>query len=513
MKVRLCIAGTALFLFLFGCSSTSNSPDGGGGPSLTVSPQTLTVVAGSSASSFGATLTGASGTISWSLNGPGTIGTMSGSTTSYTPPANVSSTTTATLTASAAGLTASATITINPASPATITVNGTVLFRDGEPVAGAQVAIGATITTTASDGTFSISGVTTPYDLISIATNGTQQYGVVFQGLTRPDPTIPYLGTALGTATVTGTISGGNVIPTAGETTAIAWGSPQVLDSPAALTSSAYTLSLQWSGSTTTTGKVHALQWTNSATAPVLPTAFTYYGSSATVTASTATPVTADVTLAAITSTSISGSVTIPSATGYSLAYKLAEVAFDDGAFIGEGLDDTASTTFTYVTPSITDGKISLIAEATYTQNNLMLADSLVENFGNEPNATGVSLVLPEVALPVSPASGTMGVTSGPAGTLFTWTPFAGGINLVEFTSANHAFYYVLTTATTTTIPDLSGEGLGLPTGGVSYSWGVIGYGPWANMDAFCGGHAVLPPGVPTVYESIPVLGYSFTTQ
>jgi hypothetical protein len=84
------------------------------GITLTVSPTSLTVVAGSAATLFTATLSGSSDPITWTLTGVGSISTTSGATTSYTPPASLVVQDTATLTAGAAGKTASASITIKP---------------------------------------------------------------------------------------------------------------------------------------------------------------------------------------------------------------------------------------------------------------------------------------------------------------------------------------------------------------------------------------------------------------
>ncbi|MER3554204.1 MAG: hypothetical protein C4331_07610 [Meiothermus sp.] len=88
------------------------------GPSLKVSPTTLTVFPGDPATTFTATLTGGSGTVVWSLSpatGGGSITPTSGTTISYTPPDSVGSVSSVTLTATLQGtsVSAGATITIN----------------------------------------------------------------------------------------------------------------------------------------------------------------------------------------------------------------------------------------------------------------------------------------------------------------------------------------------------------------------------------------------------------------
>lgn len=97
-------------------------------PSLSLTPDSSTVSAGSAAITLTATTASTSEEVQWKLSGPGSISSASGSSIQYTPPtaSTISSQTTATITASlpTAGLNASATITINPApikpSPGTL---------------------------------------------------------------------------------------------------------------------------------------------------------------------------------------------------------------------------------------------------------------------------------------------------------------------------------------------------------------------------------------------------------
>lgn len=94
---------------------------------LSVSPVSFTVPAGGPTQTFTATVTDASGTVAWTLEGLGSLSTNTGETTTYTPPALASSDTTATLTAALSGtsLTAKATIILSAnAGNLTVTVGG-----------------------------------------------------------------------------------------------------------------------------------------------------------------------------------------------------------------------------------------------------------------------------------------------------------------------------------------------------------------------------------------------------
>lgn len=110
--------GTAVVTasLISGAGTASATITVGPPPSLTVSPTTATVTEGGAAIPFTATLVSSNATINWTLTGPGSLSSTTGTTVNYTPPAT-GGPTTATLTATAGALTASATITINSAAP------------------------------------------------------------------------------------------------------------------------------------------------------------------------------------------------------------------------------------------------------------------------------------------------------------------------------------------------------------------------------------------------------------
>ncbi len=102
----------SLILFLTACPATTPST-----PTLTVTPSSLTILAGNAPSPFEALASNSSGEITWSLQGPGSLSKTSGPNTDYIPPASTASPQTATLSASLVegNTTDQATITINPA--------------------------------------------------------------------------------------------------------------------------------------------------------------------------------------------------------------------------------------------------------------------------------------------------------------------------------------------------------------------------------------------------------------
>src|SRR6266550_5944672 len=93
-----------------------------------------------------------------------------------------------------------------PTTPQGITVIGLVQDRVAEPISGATVLVGKSSVTSSSDGTFSIPGVVTPYDITAILP--AQNTAVVYKGLTRSDPVLLYpdVAAAERTATISGTV-------------------------------------------------------------------------------------------------------------------------------------------------------------------------------------------------------------------------------------------------------------------------------------------------------------------
>lgn len=477
MKRLLWLLSTGLIPLLTAC------PGGGGTtPTLTVSPTTATLTAGTGNQVFNATLSNATGTINWALNpNAGTLSATTGASVTYTPPATVTSSTIVQLTATSGSLTATASITVNP--PANINVSGTVIGINLQPVASAPVVItsGGTnfSTTTNASGVFSVSGVTTPYD----ATVVTGNQSLIYKGLTRTDPTLVFLGVSPGvsrSASLSGTVSGGAGFPQpANHLTRTAFGSPEALDNATAnTTTGAYNMgTVSWFGSTTTTGNIHVLQWLFDGTN--LPTDYKGYGEKLGVALSDGGAFASqNVTMSGVSEATISGSVTLPA--GYTLANKRMSVGFADRSLINVLSDSGSSVSFAYTTPNITGATIQMQV----TANNATGTSVITTKPGLAVNATSVSIPLPagsELSLPPNAATGVSNSTT------FSYTPFSGGVHFVVFNGPGASpDYVVVTTASSTTIPNLSSVGLGLPASTV-YSWSLVGAAPFATVDAAAG--------------------------
>jgi hypothetical protein len=156
-------------------------------PSISVSPPSRTFLAGSPGGTFDANVQGSSATVTWTLSGPGALGSDTGPSVIYTPPATVTGPTTATVTASLSGtdLTASASLSIVPA----VLVGGVLFYKsDGSGTLGrldAQGAFHFVRDFAAGELPAGVTHVGKPYELYELLYNATDGSGALgtFDGL------------------------------------------------------------------------------------------------------------------------------------------------------------------------------------------------------------------------------------------------------------------------------------------------------------------------------------------
>jgi hypothetical protein len=280
----------------------------------------------------------------------------------------------------------------------------------------------------------------------------------------------------------------------------VAWGSPETTDG-STFTTNPWTMSLDWSGPAATTGNVHALQWTPTTG---IPTAYRGYGvASGVAVANGGSTNSVAIAMTAPVASTISGSVTVPA--GVTLAGKTLGIAFADGATFGVGSDATAATSFNYPVPSGIGSTATVTASGSVTGGaTITLARGIAAG------ATGATVALLSPALQSTPVNNATAVSTT---TDFTWSQLSGGLHFVVITtaSASAPVYYLLTTGATGRIPDLGTLGVVLPAA-TAYSWSIVAVAPWASIDDFAGGAAILPAGGNTLNESISA-PRTFTTQ
>jgi hypothetical protein len=389
----------------------------------------------------------------------------------------VTASTTFTLTAT--NSTGSVTATAQVSASLTITVNGYVKDIDGMPISGITVVLkGKTPTTTGGDGSFEFQNVTTPYEIRIILS--TQKTAIIYQGLTTTSPSLLYIGST--TVTKQAEISG--TVPISTETTLVFYISGTkswwTTANPA---TGAYTIDVSWRGSETSfSGNLQVLRWTKNPSG--LPLQYDAYGTKQLTVSEGGTFsgnnfIEADFTDPA--EQNITGSITTPT-TSYSITNKQLSINFGNAYVIifsesGAALTDN----FSYTVPSIGGATFEVDAQASVSAvpNSRV---SYYQKKGIAGGSSGVDIPLasaPQLSLPVH--NGTDIDTT----TQFLWTQGGGtGVNYVEIFPNNPGtpLYYIITAANNTFIPNLSPQGLGLPSN-TTYSWAVLRFFPVSTID------------------------------
>ena len=382
------------------------------------------------------------------------------------------------------------------------TVSGLVLDGYGQPLQNRTVLIGASSATTSAAGQFTITGVATPYDLI-IVEPAPAKVATIYSQLTRTDPKVLDLGANAQfshSATLGGSIDGGvSLPPPAGTITAVSYGSPEA-SYGAYIDSTPYTFDVPWSGPTTTTGAVHGLQWTVDQNGTVS----SYLGHAVKPGVALTAGVTvsdADLALTVPSTDAISATITAPA--GHEIFERDVYVGFDDGAYILVSADGLDAGTLQVPLPSGIGASALVMVQAATVDGNSLTSAQLSHV---APGTGGVPLSLPVPALATAPANGATGVDTT---TDLVWTPVNGGIHVLFLSgAASDPTYVIFSGGTRTRIPDLSAQGLGLPSGH-TYDFGLVGIGPYASVDAFAETGVIPREGFPFQTSTIS----SFTTR
>ncbi|MBE0557233.1 MAG: hypothetical protein IH628_08375 [Proteobacteria bacterium] len=169
------------------------------------------------------------------------------------------------------------------------------------------------------------------------------------------------------------------------------------------------------------------------------------------------------------------------------MAAKVLSLAFSSTRSISLGSESGAAAAFTYTVPNVTGTTITLGALGSGAGGQ-----AIASKTGILVGASGVALTLPEVpqlSLPVNAASNVTNTTP------FSWTTHSSMVYIAYFFGpANEPIYLVVVGTASTTIPDLTSLGLGLPAS-AGYTWYLIMYGPHASIDAAAGTNGIVPLG------------------
>ncbi|ATB39529.1 hypothetical protein CYFUS_004973 [Cystobacter fuscus] len=376
--------------------------------------------------------------------------------------------------------------------PAPITVTGKVFGDSLQAVSKASILIpgnGRQPVAVDGSGAFSISGVTPPYDVI--VADKERRVATVFMGLTLETLTVPLeLDTDAAQpdpeheATVEGTVTGEQP-SSAIATTNLLFASTGGDMSGSVEPSGTYSLNVDWSGATSATGTIYALQ-SESSSPGSLPTRYLAFGQRDNVTVSKdATLPAQDIALSPVTNSRLAGNYIVPE--GYALSLSTLSLAFKPGSEFSLGFAFASSGAFDYAVPQIPQTTFSILAFA-IPRDAQGAEGTLLFKRGLTAGTTNVSVEIQASARPAQPADAAKDVTRT---TEFSWSPFAGGVHVLtlqEDKSKNQTPYTVTlyTSGTQTTLPDLSAFGMDLPAN-TEFTWKIQGFGPAASMDALIG--------------------------
>jgi hypothetical protein len=347
---------------------------------------------------------------------------------------------------------------------ATITVTGKVLDAlTGGPAAFLPVMVAGKVTASDANGNFTMTGVTSPYQLVVL--QPTMMDAQVFEGVTRKDPIVlvyqspsstPKKASLVvnfgGTGTGDGLMDFSNPVNANGGVTG-----------SVATPGTSYSQDIQWIGPSSFDGNVCAILYQD---VNGVATAINAFGEEDRVSLQDGQTTTVGVNMAAVQSKAISGTVTVP--TGFTLSYKILGFVCGGNAQRPSypfTFDTSSGTSFNYPTP-VTPNALYMGASAQKGEAYLV-----VQQFGVPPDASGITLALPPAIEQTSPADNALGIAPS---TSFSWSPTTVGLSQVSIwpVSPGPLRLTIFTPNATVALPDLSALGYPLVKG-VTYSWAI----------------------------------------
>ena len=348
-----------------------------------------------------------------------------------------------------------------------VTINGIVGDAKGGGIGGLTVIINGSTATTASDGSFAINNITTPYDVKIMQSGVSVPTGILYRDISSINPVLyaPGITSSINSSLLTVNTPG----ISAAQTAKVYFTDGLNIESIGTIASSSASTSftVKWPGSSSITGKVIVLIYTKIGSEIV---SYNYYGEKSGFVLSNGSPSTATFTSAELPAVSgdtiVSGTVTAPS--GYSSVTSSLQLTFrlQGSNMNAESLVTFLGSNFSFRIPkALTSTFRTLInGSANGTSSGAQTTKSSQVAVGS----TGNNLILDEVPSLTAPTTTTNIDTT----TTFSFVPGTGsGVNLISYASTS-ANFYVFTNYSACTIPNFSAFGLGLGSS-VSYQWNV----------------------------------------
>ncbi len=354
------------------------------------------------------------------------------------------------------------------------TVTGKVITFDLSGVAGATVSIQGKSAVTAANGSFSVAGVTPPFDAHIILPNSIAATSVTgastvtsYIGLTNLAPVFSVsANTTPSKASISGSISGGTVASGGCyriRPSSQLGQSDTGFGGPTGPTKN-FDVTARWpSGQTSQQLSLVGFEFQQAnCFDSLLPTQYTHIVSSLQLTAVNGVNQTA-VSAEASPITTRRNSYFVTLVPGYRLLRRMLVINFTSGGFL-EFSEDGAATEGSFNTPVANSiASIDFGVQAVFDTGE---SAAIYARFGNQTP----SFVIPEPLKLATPANGATGFK---AGSEFSWLPVQPQcIYQIRLTAVadNSVQFFTYTTATTWKIPDLGAQGLSPST---PYTWQV----------------------------------------
>jgi hypothetical protein len=350
-----------------------------------------------------------------------------------------------------------------------LTVAGRLVSLFGVPQAGANVRIGTSITTTATDGTFTIAGVAVPYDLVVF--DGVDVDIHVFRGMTAAAPEVLAAATVFPSVAFSAMVDGNlpGPVPPGGELRVCAEGlDGRVFGCTAAIPgATSYSLQVTWYDPGSRALRLHFLMIDQSG-GDVAYVAAATLDTTVTDAANVTAHLVADVIVPADTATL---SATVMTAAGATVS----------GYFVAARLGGRSSMPINV--PILSDGsatlEVPLLGAGTfdvYASASGLGDGAFAWRLGVAADAD-VDVYVPSPAVLTAPADATTGVTTG---TTFATTS-GTGMHTFIFSSAATTIA-VSTMSRSITLSDLADLGVSLPPS-TTFQWSVWTHGGGSTIE------------------------------
>jgi hypothetical protein len=343
-------------------------------------------------------------------------------------------------------------------------ITGRVQNLEGSSVAGAKVLLNGKDSTTTAEGVFTLPAQPETYDITVV--DGT--YVAIAYGIKRRDPVfkIDKPGIALKTADVKGTLSGANFPLAANRIVSIGLARATGFTKTA---STAYgPTAFKWPSAAEFTNKLFGIQFQYDPST-LLPVDYLSWESK-TITLKDGVAQTVDMAFAkSVTERDLKGKITLPADFTSSGAGVLL------GGLAINGHASSPPNPYSYKVPNGLDVNVVFTTGGKHTNGA----------------TTGVLIVVPdetstldvESPMPSSQAAPVNNATGISHDTAFSWSAVPNAVYRITFKpTATGPTFDVVTTQTTTKMPDFASIGFALPKN-ATYTWKVTAYGPANSVD------------------------------